>query len=156
VRLGFTGTRSWPAEADAARATLHVQVVCSQTQADEFTTGAAVGFDALAANYLLDAFPGATHRLVVPSNWSQVDLSVVERFRWLEAVDPEHYVIELMSDHSTYEQRNRRVVACSDALCAVVGYPERHGKSLRSGSWQTIRIARAAQVPVHDLVLVPA
>lgn len=150
MRLGFTGTRTVPDElVDDVKSFVSA---CARDY-DEFTTGACVGFDALAAHHLLDTRLDAQQRLVVPANQSQVDASIVERFLHLMQIGYMNVVVEYMPQGSSYKQRNERIVFYSDALCAVVGHPEGAGKSRRSGSWQTVRIARRAGIEPMILTL---
>lgn len=135
MRLGFTGTRTLPADMSAIEDYVADRIV----RFNEFTSGACVGFDAWVARYLLRVRPEATHRLVVPANRSQVDIDLYHEFithtgGWV--------VIEFMPDGTTYKQRNARILDHADELLGVCDYPERHGKSARSGSWQTVRLAR--------------
>lgn len=154
MRLGFTGTREVPDELvdDVKRFVSS----CARGY-DEFTTGACVGFDAIAAWRLAATRPEATHRLVVPANRSQVDMDLVRAFTQ-RMLHPSRefsgtYIVEFMPEGTSYKQRNERIVSYADGMCAVVGYPEDHGKSRRSGSWQTIRIARRAGIEPTKLVL---
>lgn len=47
-----------------------------------------------------------------------------------------------------YGERNRVIVSWAHRLLACPLYPEHHPKSLRSGTWQTVRMARDLLVPV--------
>lgn len=150
MRVGFTGTRT--VKLDAVQRVC--DFVCSQsTGGSEFTTGACVGFDAIAAHCLLDNFPDAVHRLVVPANQSQVDHEIIERFQRLQG---NRHIIEYMPDGTTYRQRNERILHHADKLVAVAEFPELNTRSTRSGTWMTVRIARRLGLPVRELVIWPA
>lgn len=151
MRVGFTGTRSVPPE----RVTEVHEFLggAVPTEAVEFTTGACVGFDAIAARWLLAEHPGALHRLAVPANRKQVDTDLFHDF--LTASISGWTVIECCPAGTDYRYRNQRIVLLSDRLIAVADYPEKHGKSTRSGTWQTVRLARAAGVLVTELILNP-
>jgi len=136
MRYGFTGTRAVEGyESDIT--TWLDSVVVNGT---EFTTGACVGFDALAARHLAAMYPDALHRLIVPSNRSQIDAQLLTEFDALNTS-----AVELMSSGTSYKSRNARILDHTDVLIGVAEYPERHGKSVRSGTWQTIRMGRALQ-----------
>ncbi len=47
-----------------------------------------------------------------------------------------------------YNERNRDIVNESDLLIACPAYPENDKRSQRSGTWQTVRIARNIDRPV--------
>lgn len=149
-RMGFTGTRSVPFDRVAD---VLAFLTRESHEFDEFTTGACTGFDAIAAHYLIDQNPNALHRLVVPANRSQVDGEIIERFRRLE---DDRHVIEYMPEGTSYRERNERILDHSDALLAVADHPEIHSKSVRSGTWMTVRIARRRGIPIEGLVLWPA
>ena len=47
-----------------------------------------------------------------------------------------------------YLDRNADIVSFSDALLAAPQYPESDPRSRRSGTWQTIRLARKSSIPI--------
>ena len=47
-----------------------------------------------------------------------------------------------------YLERNTDIVAYADALIAAPQYEEGHPQSARSGTWQTIRLARKVKLPI--------
>src|SRR5262249_19060923 len=77
----------------------------------------------------------AGHIVVVPADRSRVD-------PWWEGC-PEVTVIE-MPEGTTYRDRNAALVARSAAVFGLPAYPEDDPRSRRSGTWQTIRMARRA------------
>lgn len=154
MRVGFTGTRKVP---DKLTEQVKCWVWTVSYQADEFTTGACVGFDSIAAWYLSIMRPQATHRLVVPADRSQVDMDLVRAFTQHmihpSSEFPGAYVVEFMPEGTTYKQRNQRIVEHADSFAACVGYPKDDGHSRRSGSWQTVRLAREAGMEPNILTL---
>lgn len=153
MRIGFTGTRNVP---DACVQRVqdfvgdHSIIVADEL---EFTTGGCVGFDALAAQWLVDNTPWSTHRVVVPANESQVDQRVVTIIANCAKFAPSAYLVERMPPGTSYRDRNIRILEHSDELVAVAEYPEDAGRSRRSGTWMTVRLARKRGIPVHLLVL---
>lgn len=150
MRLGFTGTRHLD---DSVTGKVLAFVDELAAQYDEFTTGACVGFDFVVATHLLKTRPEARHRLVVPQNRSQVELDIVHEFI---SHTGGFATIELMPEGSDYRDRNLRIIEHSDAIVAVAQHPEDAGKSKRSGTWMTVRMADVRSLPVHTLVLNPA
>lgn len=150
MRIGFTGTRSVP---DDRLSDVREFVLRETVNGTEFTSGACVGFDALAAAWCLSIRPWGVHRLCVPANRKQVDANVINEF-----VNVPHQfftVVEFMPGGTDYRYRNTRIVQHADILVAVAEYPELHGKSTRSGTWQTVRIARREGTPVREFVIHP-
>lgn len=149
MRIGFTGTRRVPDY--RVRDVLDwVDERVATLGGTEYTTGACVGFDALVAPHLLKTRPDDLHRLIVPANRAQVDTDMFHEFLthsggWK--------AIELMPAGTTYRDRNERILDHADVLLAVADAPENAGRSARSGTWMTVRIARKRFLPVHELVL---
>lgn len=135
MRYGFTGTRTVTDEHAIAE-----WLYAITQNGTEFTTGACVGFDALAANFLLEKFPQAIHRLVVPAKRAQVDYAVLDRFIYSSI--PGWIEIEFMPNTTDYRARNARILDYTDELLVCAEYHEDHEKSKRSGTWMTTRIAR--------------
>lgn len=104
--------------------------------ADRYLTGACIGGDAFIGLWLLRNRPDAEHVVVVPADRSRVD------YWWIYASGPQATVIE-MPPGTTYANRNARLVAEAGAVLAFPAYPENDPRSLRSGTWQTVRYARA-------------
>lgn len=105
--------------------------------AGRYVTGACTGGDAFIGRWLHANRPGAEHVVIVPADRSRVD------YWWTEAEDPAVTVIE-MPPGTTHAARNARLVAEADAVFAFPAYPENDPRSLRSGTWQTIRMSRKA------------
>lgn len=139
--VGFTGTRH--CEKLQVERDLNLKFDWF-VDARRFVTGACVGFDAYAGWWLMRAFPdeGVTHTILVPSNKSQVD------YWWLRD-STRHFIVAAgvnlevieMPEGSSYKDRNQEIVNLSDFLFYYAEYPEKHGRSLRSGTWQTVRMA---------------
>jgi len=110
--------------------TLHVP------QVERYVTGACTGGDAFIGRWLYHRHPGAEHVVVVPWNRSRVDVW------WFDIEGPGVRVV-IMPPGTTYADRNARLVE-ADAVFAFPAYPEDDPRLLRSGSWQTARMARKA------------
>lgn len=104
--------------------------------AARYFTGGAIGGDAFIGRWLFVNRPEAEHHVIVPGNKSQVD-------PWWLQVDG-IVRITMMPSFSTYENRNAELVAEGVAVCGFPAYEEHDRRSRRSGSWQTIRMARDA------------
>lgn len=102
-----------------------------------YVTGACVGGDAFIGRWLHANRPEAEHVVIVPADRGRVDPW------WLEAKGPAVTVIE-MPPGTTYADRNARLVAEGSAVFGFPAYPEADRRSLRSGTWQAIRMARKA------------
>lgn len=105
-----------------------------------YVTGGAVGGDALIGLWLFRHRPLAEHKVVVPANQAQVDWWWQEPEVTLAGVS----VVEVigMPRGSTYKDRNAEIVGYATHLWAFPAYPEDHPRSSRSGTWQTVRLAR--------------
>jgi predicted Rossmann fold nucleotide-binding protein DprA/Smf involved in DNA uptake len=138
VLIGWTGTRTlrkrdlWIVRA---------AVASFVPRSVQFVTGGCVGVDAEVAR-LATTFGVYVHT-IIPWDRSRVDPE------WSAFCDSH----ELMPEGSSYADRNRRIVAMSDLLVGVAQHPEGHIGSRRSGTWQTLRIARRAGVPTRVIIL---
>lgn len=54
----------------------------------------------------------------------------------------------IMHPEKPYLARNADIVSFANALVAAPQYEETHPKSAHSGTWQTIRLARKASIPI--------
>ena len=106
-------------------------------EADEYITGGCVGGDAYIGRTLYALYPNAHHTVIVPNNWKLVD-------PWWLTVDGKPVGIFQMPDRSSYRERNQQLVLRATLVYGFPAYPEAHGKSKRSGTWQTIRASRTA------------
>lgn len=103
--------------------------------------GACVGADETAA------FTGSTRvhvTAIVPPNRSRVS----DR-----AIQHSDSVILIPDGPDGYKRRNQAIVDRADVLLAFPLYPEDHPQSRRSGTHQTIRMARRKGIPVYEYVL---
>jgi predicted Rossmann fold nucleotide-binding protein DprA/Smf involved in DNA uptake len=135
--VGFTGTRS-VGMADLPRIRQIVEALPDGTMV---VTGACIGVDAAVAR-VANRRDLIVHT-IVPADRSRVDP------KWLCHVD----TFEELPDGTTYRDRNARIVALSDRLIAIPDHAEHDPESRRSGTWQTIRLARRAGKPVEIHVL---
>lgn len=139
--LGFTGTRFI-----AGREDLLLVWASTLRPADEYVTGACIGFDVFIGKYLAMTYPDAIHRVIVPANRSQIA-------RWWDSPYFSHVTVQEMPPNSTYKQRNQEIVNVSTRLEYCAAFTEKHGNSQRSGTWQTIRMARRKGIPVQGIAL---
>jgi hypothetical protein len=117
--------------------------------AETYVTGGARGGDALIGHYLAITRPRAQHVIVLPADRSQVD-PWWEPFLHVppapgQVIRPESIVIIEMPPGTTYADRNAELVKRGSVLHGFPAYTEDDRRSRRSGSWQTIRMARRAQ-----------
>jgi hypothetical protein len=138
-RIGFTGTRNLH-HGDVDRIYAIVQALPGDAI---YITGGCVGVDATVARIAYGL--GRQVLTVVPADRSRVD------------PDWEQYCNESweLGPTSTYRDRNTLIVETSNRLIAFPEYPEDHARSKRSGTWQTIRMARSAGKPVEIHILRP-
>jgi len=116
-------------------------------RAARYITGGARGGDALIGHYLAVTRREAEHVIILPANLSQTD-------PWWEpflqvpplplAPRPENFIIIRMPAGTTYEDRNAELVARGNTVFGFPAYLEGDKRSARSGTWQTIRMARRA------------
>jgi hypothetical protein len=133
-----------------------VNVLTTVPHAARYVTGGCREGDAFIGQWLYANRPDAEHVIVVPADRSQVDEW------WLHAGGTNITVIQ-MPQGTTRKDRNIRLVAEGDC---VYGFPHRpEASSPRSGTWQTIRIAKRAgklsqwhclTAPYPGLIEIPA
>lgn len=132
--IGFTASRGLD---EAGCNQVVIPVLNSLPFVSRYVTGGCRGGDAFIGEWLYVTVAGAEHVVIVPVNRSQVDPW------WLRYPEGAVTVIE-MPPGSTYADRNQRINHESDALIGFPAYLEKDYRSLRSGTWQTIRIADRA------------
>jgi hypothetical protein len=121
--------------------------------ADQYITGGCVGGDSFIGQWFALHKPDAQHTVFVPEDRSQVDAW------WLGSLYRHKVEAIIVSGlaPAVYRARNTRMVnqltEPEDVLHYIADYPEAHGKSTRSGTWMTVRIARQQNVKVKGLVL---
>jgi hypothetical protein len=149
LHLGFTGTRhldEYGREAIAGTIGGFVGFVAEAGLRMEIVHGGCVGADAFAGQTGLiysGVHEGGTDvHAVIPADKSRVPVD------WRQHC----HTYELMPPGSTYRDRNKRIVRRAQMLFAVANYPEHHGKSRRSGTWQTVRIAQEANIPIFTCI----
>jgi hypothetical protein len=133
--VSFTAARIM---SEAARESVVTAVLAAAVpHADRYVTGACIGGDAFIGRWLHANRPDAEHMVIVPADRSRVD------YWWDDAAGPDVTVI-MMPPGTTYAYRNARLVAEGAAVFGFPAYLEDDPRSARSGTWQTIRLARAA------------
>lgn len=139
--MSFTGTRNRLTDSQKAVIVSHLLYLDGATG---FVTGACIGIDHFIGESLVQMYPHARHRVIVPANRSRVA-------RWWP---PYGALVEVeeMPPGTSYAARNLALV---NASAALVGYPLDDERSAArrggSGSWQTIRMARQVHAPVRPL-----
>jgi hypothetical protein len=131
ARLGFSPPPSFVENVLADRIPL----------AKRYVTGACEGGDAYIGAWLYRNRPDAEHVVVVPANRIQAD------YWWKEPgtpAGPTLIVVEMLPG-SSYADRNQELVDRADWVVGFPAFPEGDSRSQRSGTWQTIRMARQAR-----------
>jgi hypothetical protein len=136
LAVSFTAARDLD---DGGRAVI-LNVLPAVPFADQYITGGAIGGDAFIGRWLAENRPDAEHAVIVPADKSRVDPW------WLTAVIRCLTLIEVipMPAGSTYADRNAVLVERGTMMFGFPAGPEDHPQSARSGTWQTIRMARRA------------
>jgi hypothetical protein len=138
ITAGFTAARRGFDPAPGAV----VNVLCRIPHADRYVTGGAWGGDAFIGEWLYANRPEAGHYVIIPANRNQVDPWWENYLPWRPGMTAIGRIE--MPPGSSYASRNAAIVARSDALYGFPEYPENDPRSRRSGTWQTLRMARAA------------
>jgi hypothetical protein len=147
--LGFTGTRSTKGHDIELKNYLEsAEMIMYLRKFDTYVTGACEGWDALVGEFLALKFPPpiAQHIVIVPADKSRVD-------PWWEKFDIGLVQVVYMPDDTDYRDRNKEIVRLADQVFYCADYPEDDGRSKRSGTWMTKRIAEAEKVPVSGIVI---
>jgi hypothetical protein len=97
--------------------------------------GGCIGADAIAANI-------ATSMMIHVHTVLPYDMSKVDPY-WETFCSS----YEKMPEGTTYKDRNVKIVTLSEELVAFVSEPEFiHGEITRSGTWQTVRLAKRKKI----------
>lgn len=147
MNYSFTGTRSLKPQ----HTRLILPVLEELTDGTDFYTGCARGVDTFVARALTLLYPQARHHLIVPAGPHNEEL--VDGWlpndgnRFIHVMPPAASVPEAM------RQRNAILVAKADR---VVGFPlYEEARMPRSGTWQTIRMARKTHKMYRQMLLEP-
>lgn len=129
TRLGITGTRLDPTPIQAAL--LGIQLHRCRADAKELVHGDCLGADALCH-----------------------DVAKLLRYRVIvhPPIKPEYRAYregDVVHEPQTYPVRNANIVHESTRLLAAPALPEDHERSKRSGTWQTVRMARRKRIPIR-------
>lgn len=141
--VGITGTRTAPNEAQAE---FLMRQLTGLRKVRGFVTGAALGIDHHLGLWLAQAYPETPQLVIVPANRRQI-----VRW-WLDAHGNglfDNVKVRLMPPGTSYAERNQAIVQISTALLGFPPASEAAMAGVRSGTMQTIRMARAADVPTY-------
>jgi hypothetical protein len=152
VAASFTASRDLD---DGGRAVILNVLTAGVPHADRYITGGCIGGDAFIGHWLFVNRPEAKHHVIVPANRSRVDEWWLRIHRieevWLTPRgglyrDHTGAVVEIicMPQGTTYAARNAMLVKHGTMTFGFPAYPEGDGRSLYSGTWQTIGMARKA------------
>ncbi len=141
VRVGFTATRT-------LRPAHHPRIVelLARAWGSEFTTGGAPGGDQLISDAVYQLHPNAHHRIVLP----RLQASTRSHHAYADACASTHEIVHTQLPPLA---RNGVILDHCDRLIAFPLHEEHLGK--RSGTWATVRRARARGIPVEIHVLDP-
>lgn len=139
IRIAISGSRT--VTTPHQRALIRTCILAIPTMS-RIVTGGCLGVDALAARV---AFEAGCYVImtILPSNHRAVDPL------WKSHC---HGYIQ-MPPGTTYRDRNIAVLRRADQLLAFPRYPEDDPRSRGSGTWMTIRLAWADDMPVEIHVL---
>lgn len=105
-----------------------------------YVTGACEGGDAWTGAWLHACRPQAQHMVIVPADRSQVSY-------WWEQpgnLGGPDVTVVTMARGTSYADRNQALADIADKVIGFPLFPEKDPRSRRSGTWQTIRMARRA------------
>jgi len=151
--VAFSGSREIP---DGALET--IRGVVRAVSARLYVTGACIGVDQAIAGMVAKHWPTRNQRIVVPRNRTRVDEV------WLATFGAAHERVAaaFMPRGTTYRERNLAMLGegfvgvapvVPDLLVAFPAYPQGDPRSARSGTWMTVRLARARGIRTHVYTL---
>lgn len=144
MTLGITGTREIPADPQTHALGLLVNTYMRvATGRKEMHHGCATGADESAHEIAL-TIPGILIH-------GHPGYGTGGRAPYRMAIRPGEFAT--LYPELPYRERNLAIVSATRLLLACPRYPEQDARSARSGTWQTIRFARRAQIPV--IILTP-
>lgn len=138
--VGFTGSRQEPTPEQWAR---HLYPHLGQLgYASGFVTGGCVGIDHIVGRWLFHHYPERHHTVVVPADRSRVAAWWRHYLPGGAGPVATNLTVIEMPPGTDYRSRNVRLVGLCEILIGYPQYGEGHPRSQRSGSWQTLRLAR--------------
>lgn len=139
MKYAFTGTALVSDETSARDL---VETVIEQLpDVSEIHTGAAKGIDSMAFMAAVEQWPDVQQRLFVPFGLAYN----YPLLTWANRHVPQEQ-LDVRLIRGGYMKRNDALVAHADVLLAFPAFP---GERRRSGTWATVRRARALGIPVH-------
>jgi hypothetical protein len=152
-RHGYTGSRDYDDDRDDHVALLVPYLSTFQygdDSKDEHTTGGCNGLDVAAMLILIQLYPRALHRLILPADHRQVDLDAVEALREWGRVEGHRAEILQCAEGTDYRHRDTEIVRYSEMLHC---FPYVRLEKPHSGTWMTHNIAVKAGLPVNVITL---
>lgn len=145
VNIGFTGGRQVDDVVVYGNLYKYVKLLYPPL-GSSFITGACVGADSIIGQWLVEEMPhGHFHHIIVPNNKSRVDYWWQTSERAQELISLGFLTVQYMPPSTTYKDRNQAIVNRSDWVYGFPAYDQDDLRSLRSGTWQTIRMAIKAE-----------
>jgi hypothetical protein len=135
--IGWSGSRRDPLAVERhAEIVQHALTTLPRTPFG-FVTGACMGIDTVVGRWLATVHPLVPHLVIVPADRSRV-------VEWWHDFDfgEVNLTVRNMPPGTSYAERNLKIVETSRVLGSFPEYPEHDERSRRSGTWQTIRLAR--------------
>jgi hypothetical protein len=121
------------------------EVLTAHLDAEEITTGGAVGVDTYVLRKMTAWLPDAFHRVCLPEHGADWNNEYLKLANEVVAVPD--------TMHHPHRSRNAAILDNTDILLAFPLHDEGHGQSKRSGTWMTIRMSRERNIPVVLTVL---
>jgi hypothetical protein len=136
LTISFTAARDLD---DGGREVILNVLITGVPLAGRYVTGGCIGGDAFIGLWLHDHRPEARHVVIVPADRSRVD-------PWWLGLGTDRGNVEIieMPPGTSYADRNYQVVQRGTMMFGFPAYPEHDPLSVRSGTWQTLRMSRRA------------